>query len=659
MAKSNLSPAQFYAEFLPKVISALAAMGGAVWILEEQGRLTLGHQINLQHTRLRDDQEGQIRHGRLLQRVLTTGEGALVPAHSGSAGDDEAGNPTDFLLVIAPLKAADETVGVVEIFQRPDTRPATQKGYLRFLGEMCDRAGEFFKTHQLRHYSDRQALWSQLESFTRGVHASLDPRETAYMIANEGRRLIECDRVSVAIRRGRRCHVESVSGQDLFDKRSNTVRLLGRLATAVVASGEPVWYTGDTSDMAPQVEDAIQEYVDESHSKTVAVMPLFRPVPEPDDEKEEQEQREYPEPPIGALIVEQIEDSRVPERMIQRVEVVTEHSATALANALDHSNLFLMPLWKKIGKLRWVVRARTLPKSVGAAALVVAALLSLVLVPWNFDMQAKGTLQPVERRDVFAEIDGEVETVEVDHGDPVEPGQLLAKLRSTDVNLEKERIRLERDATLEKMQAIRFTLRSGSAMTEADKLRLRTDLRELEVQADGYRQQLKLVEEREKKLEVRSPCAGRVGTWDVRNWLTDRPVQRGQKLMWIFNPEGEWQLEILMPERRMGNVVEHQQTLADGERLRVEFILASEPNTKRIGWVREIHDSAEVHKDDEGNTVLIKVAIDDEVKRELPASLRPGMVVTAKIQCGKRAVGYVLFHDLIAFLRTKVLFRWF
>jgi len=176
------------------------------------------------------------------------------------------------------------------------------------------------------------------------------------------------------------------------------------------------------------------------------------------------------------------------------------------------------------------------------------------------------------------------------------------------------------------------------------------------VQADGYRQQLKLVEEREKKLEVRSPCAGRVGTWDVRNWLTDRPVQRGQKLMWIFNPEGEWQLEILMPERRMGNVVEHQQTLADGERLRVEFILASEPNTKRIGWVREIHDSAEVHKDDEGNTVLIKVAIDDEVKRELPASLRPGMVVTAKIQCGKRAVGYVLFHDLIAFLRTKVLF---
>ncbi len=70
---------------------------------------------------------------------------------------------------------------------------------------------------------------------------------TAYTIANEGRRLIDCDRVSVAIKQGRKCFIEAVSGQDLFDKRSNTVTLLGELATAVVATGEPVWYTGDTT----------------------------------------------------------------------------------------------------------------------------------------------------------------------------------------------------------------------------------------------------------------------------------------------------------------------------------------------------------------------------------------------------------------------------
>ena len=104
---------------------------------------------------------------------------------------------------------------------------------------MCELAGDFLKSHQLRHFSDRQTLWTQLEDFTRTVHVSLDPREAAYTIANEGRRLVECDRVSVAIRKGRKCYIEAVSGQDLFDKRSNTIRLLGKLATAVVASGDP------------------------------------------------------------------------------------------------------------------------------------------------------------------------------------------------------------------------------------------------------------------------------------------------------------------------------------------------------------------------------------------------------------------------------------
>ena len=48
-------------------------------------------------------------------------------------------------------------------------------------------------------------------------------RETAYTIVNEGRRLIGCDRVSVAIKRGRTCKVEAISGQDTIESRSNVV----------------------------------------------------------------------------------------------------------------------------------------------------------------------------------------------------------------------------------------------------------------------------------------------------------------------------------------------------------------------------------------------------------------------------------------------------
>ena len=74
-----------------------------------------------------------------------------------------------------------------------------ERGYLRFVMQMCDLAEDFLKTRQLRLYTDRQAIWSQLEQFTRLAHSSLEPRATAYTLANEGRRLIECDRVSLAI----------------------------------------------------------------------------------------------------------------------------------------------------------------------------------------------------------------------------------------------------------------------------------------------------------------------------------------------------------------------------------------------------------------------------------------------------------------------------
>ena len=54
----------------------------------------------------------------------------------------------------------------------------------------------------------------------------------------------------------------------------------------------------------------------------------------------------------------------------------------------------------------------------------------------------------------------------------------------------------------------------------------------------------------------------------------------------------------------------------------------------------------------DGSTVLLRVAID---KSEL-ADPQLGGAATAKVYCGRRAIGYVWFHDLIAFVQ-KMLFR--
>ena len=71
LARSEIAPEEFHEQFLPKVVSALAAIGGAVWTIDE-GRLGLAYQINLHETKLQDKPEEQIRHGRLLHKVLST-----------------------------------------------------------------------------------------------------------------------------------------------------------------------------------------------------------------------------------------------------------------------------------------------------------------------------------------------------------------------------------------------------------------------------------------------------------------------------------------------------------------------------------------------------------------------------------------------------------
>ena len=274
LSKSDLSPEEYYAAFLQRVIQALAAVGGAVWVMGEGGRPQLSYQINISPGLLDSDSEDASKHFRLLDYILASKEPKLIPPMSSASDERVGGNPTNQLLVVAPMGHDGQVEGLVEIFQRPDTQPATQRGYLKFLVQMCELTAEWLKNRKLRHFSDRHSLWAQADQFSKAVHESLDIRETCYTIVNEGRRLLGCDRVTIAILRRGHCRVEAVSGQDTMDNRSNVVTLLGKLATRVVASGEPLWYSGSTEDFPPQIEQAIEAYVDQSYTKSLAVSPL-------------------------------------------------------------------------------------------------------------------------------------------------------------------------------------------------------------------------------------------------------------------------------------------------------------------------------------------------------------------------------------------------
>ena len=163
---------------------------------------------------------------------------------------------------------------------------------------------------------------------------------------------------------------------------------------------------------------------------------LFRSVPPADDAEPAATKQKPPGPPLGMLIVEQLADSRLLDGFQERVEVVAAHSAEALANALEHESLFLMPLWRALGKARWIVQARTLPKTVAVVGVVALAIAALILVPADFHLAAKGKLQPAVRREIFAHLDGIVVDVPVKHEQMVRTGDVLARMANNGLEVD-------------------------------------------------------------------------------------------------------------------------------------------------------------------------------------------------------------------------------
>lgn len=649
LSKSNCSREEFFEGFLTRVASALASVGGAIWIRDSVDEpLQLHYQINLKTTGLAANPQAQAQHSLLLNKLVESGEPNLILPNSGASGNDEAGNATEFLLIVGPLVVDQQSVGLVEIFQRPGAGPTTQRGYLRFLVQMCEIAGDFLRDQRLRLFAEQQLMWQQLEHFIRTVHQSLDIENTVYTVANESRRLIDCDRVSVALARGYRCRIKSVSGLDSIERRAEQVKILSSLATKVVRAGQPLWYNGNDADLPPQIERLLHDYVDKSHSKMLAIIPLKHIQVVDSDSAPEKSRLGKP---IGALIVEQLKDSQISRTLENRVQVVVEHSEMALTNAVEHNSIFLMPLWKAMGRIASLFRGEQLFKTGLVAVTVAVAIAFLCWFPYPFSLGAKGSLIPEVQHEVFAQVAGVLQEIHIEDGSDVivEAGQKLATMSNNDLRVEIENLEGELNQTRKQMETLQFS--GATDMKQLDGIILSGEFEKAREKAISLERRLQIKQAQAALLEIRAPARGRVVNWQVRQNLLHRPVSRGQNLMTIIDPETHWQVELEMPERRVSHLLAamHDST----EPLQVKFTLVSHPGQEFTGQLLNVDQKLDVHSD-EGNSALVRIAFDNtQVDPEL---LRSGTRVSAKVECGERPIGYVIFHELIETVQSSLLF---
>ncbi len=677
-AHGDTAAAEFFDFLRGGMHRLMESVAEVIWLVGDGGQVEPVCHSGTEHPAISGSQENIDAHNSLVS-ALFGGEGALVPPGTGLTapdGSELASNQSGLLVISAPIDSTAGRAGLIEVFHHPNHEDV-QRGYLRFLGQVAGLAAVYLdrqrsgqqvaaQRQQLVELDAQQSALSQVERFSRAVHESLDPVATAFVMANEARRIIGCDRVSVLIRRRGRLRLEAVSGQESVERRASAVQAIEGLARVVAKAGDPLWHPDAAAEVLPQIEEELEHYIDESHATALAIIPLEKPRPtmviKPGGVDAVAVAKAEAAPattsePIGALVAEWFSSNTFDGGRRARVELVAEHGKVALANALTHTQLPLYPLLSTLGKSRVLTTARNLPRTVAAAIAALATLGALVFVPAELRLEGKGTLEPVHRREVFSQIDGVVERIEpgIEGGVDVEAGQLLASLRNRDLEVAIADLLGRKASTEEQLVSTRRSLLEDDKISADEKLRMAGRRAQLEREVESLSAQLALYAEKRKELEVRSPISGVIVTWQVRDLLLLRPVEKGQVLMSVADKTGPWELEIKMPDDRLGHVNRAAAAARkSGSELSVDYILATDPGTRHRGLVKEIHEQAEV-RGEEGNTVLVRVTIDPT--RHEKEELGAGASVTARIACGKRSLGYVWFHDVLSFIQTQVLFR--
>ncbi len=620
LAHAESSAHGFYAAALERVVDALGFAAGAVWHVPATGTPVPLHEIRFE--RVRSDDAAQARdHQLLLRSICQQTAGQLFWPRA-----QDPRSPFDLPVLIKPICHRRETRKVIELVLTAPPGDDECRRQLRVLDAVGELCLDFERNNRLRELEAGEEERQRFAQLVARLHGTLNLREAAARIANDGRHFVGCDRVTVATCRGSRVRIQAISNQESFDTRSPTVRLLTLLANRALAVGEPVWSDQLPPDAAPQISEPLEAYQDESHVRTIGIVPLLTPRDEPGNA------------PVGVLVFEQF-NQPMDAQQHRQAHALAHQSGVALCNAMQHEAIPLLPAMRAIGKLKDLLGTSALPKTVVIGLAVTLAVLALVFVKVDFTIEARGAIQPLHVREIFAPSDGVVERVDVTHGQKVRAETPLLQLRDPQLSFDLQRVLGEMQTVEQRLAAVE-TQRIGSSTTGLSRSqlnRMTAEKEELQQMLESLQLQHEILRQRRSELNVLSPIAGEIVTWDARTRLEARPVKRGQVLMSVADTSGPWTLELEVAEEE---VLHLRKVHATGEVVQIDYVLATDPSAAFRGQLSEIAPAAQVQENGK-RTVSLRANVQIDTSKATPSA-----TAIAKIHCGRRALGYVWLRDL-------------
>ena len=509
--------------------------------------------------------------------------------------------------------------------------------------------GEFiFNQESLRH-SEQSNWFKKFFEFSLSNHSSLEINEASAVLANDSRFLLNAERTQVYLARHQRVWLGAVSSVATVEKRSKLMRMAKSLAQSCVRDGKPV--LSNHPQIATKQKELLEEYQDISGMNFLACFPLRSPIQplksgsRTEAERTESRRTGQRKNIVGAIIVEFPEPPSQID-FVRAAKIVLPHAGLSISNAHTYSTL---PFRRSLATLQNLTRIANLSKILIGLILIIVAVLAAITVPADHQVRIKGELRPQVERIVFAPLDAFVEKVFVKEGDVVEKGQPLATLSSPDLTQNQEKLNGELAKLKEHKSSKQILLNQAASGNVGDaqlQTELASEIADIEFQIQSTVNELKFVQSQLAKLEINSPIAGTVVTWNVQQSLDRRPVKWGDPLMKLADEQSPWELRLQAPENKIAYILEAQ-TNAEDKPLHVSYFFKSRPDRKLKSTIQKMASSTETNEEF-GPSVAIRCPIDASQKNR-----RHGAKVIADIDCGKKSVGYIWTYEFIDTIRRR------
>lgn len=432
-------------------------------------------------------------------------------------------------------------------------------------------------------------------------HAGFVPAATATV--TELGTLLGCDRVALAVSRGRRLRVRALSHTVNFEKNAELTRHIeAAMEEAVDQKAVLDWPSPEDND--GHVRRAHEQLAQSQGAAGILSVPLMR------DSQ-----------PVGALCLERERPFDAASREMVEALAALLGPLVAVQQAADRgpvarSREALRSLWIRFfgpGHLVWKV----------AAAVAVLVVVFFAIATGAYRVSATTTIEGAVQRALAAPFEGYIREATARPGDLVKQGAVVARLDDRDLQLERLKVSSRREQLVKQHR---------EALANHD----RAQIRVIGSQIDQAEAELQVVEEKLARTEVRAPFDGVVVSGDLSQKL-GAPVQRGEVLFEVA-PLEDYRVVLQVDERDVRDLVEGQPG---------QLVLSSMPSERLAFRVARITPVSTA--EDGRNFFRVEARLDHGVER-----LRPGMEGVGKVDIGERRLIWIWTRHLLDWLRLEL-----